>query len=194
DWKTEEKARAPLGVLPLLFVTGENGKTVTLAETVVIEHHLAKKFGLLGTNEYEESIIKMLHNSSAAIMNALSLSVTWTVPEAKTAGLANFLSITLPAWIGNHERHLNDNGNNGYYLGDKLTLADIRTANVIEQFATQKESEELMALINKSAPLVKLRNTVAKHPKLAEWRSGNEYKTLYDNNEAFYRDPFSFQL
>jgi hypothetical protein len=73
-------------------------------------------------------------------------------------------------------------------------LADIRTAIVIEHFATQVESKDLMALINKSAPLTRLRETVAKHPKLAQWRSGDEYKTFYDNNIAFYANPAAFKL
>ncbi|KAF9137907.1 hypothetical protein BG015_002561 [Linnemannia schmuckeri] len=191
DWKAE-KDQTPFHVMPLLFVTGENGKTATLAETVVIEHYLAKKFGLLGSNEYEESIIKSFHSSSAAIMSAFASSVTWNTPEGKAGGLEFFTTSTLPTWIATHEKHLIDNGNNGHYVGDKLSLADIRTANIIEQFVTQPESATLMAIINKSVPLTKLRDTVAKHPKMAQWRSGSEYKSYYEANVAFYANPYAF--
>ncbi|KAF8942295.1 hypothetical protein BGZ47_006641 [Haplosporangium gracile] len=191
NWRAE-KDQTPFHVMPLLFVTGENGKTATLAETVVIEHYLAKKFDLLGSNEYEESVIKSLHSSSAAIQNAFGGSVTWNAPEGKAGGLEFFTTAALPTWIATHERHLIDNGNNGHYLGNKLSLADIRTANVIEQFATQPESEALLAIINKSAPLTKLRDTVVKHPKMAQWRSGSEYKGYYEANVAFYADPYAF--
>ncbi|KAF9287028.1 hypothetical protein BGZ88_008776 [Linnemannia elongata] len=193
DWKSE-KNQTPFHLMPLLFVTGENGKTATLAETVVIEHYLAKKFGLLGSNEYEESIIKSLHSSSAAVQNAFAGAVTWNAPEAKAGALGFFTKATLPTWIATHERHLNDNGNNGHYLGDKLSLADIRTANAIEHFATQPESAPLMAIINKSVPLTKLRDTVAKHPKMVQWRSGAEYKGFYEGNIAFFANPFAFMF
>ncbi|KAF9146112.1 hypothetical protein BG015_011696 [Linnemannia schmuckeri] len=191
DWKAD-KEKTPFQLVPVLYVTGENGKTVTLAEMVVIEHYLAKKFDLLGSNEYEESIIKSLHSSSAAIQNAFAGSVTWNLPEAKAGALGFFTAATLPIWIAAHERHLIDNGNNGHYLGDKLSLADIRTANTIEHFAAQPESATLMEIVNKSAPLIKLRDTVAKHPKLVQWRSGNDYKRYYEGNLAFYANPAAF--
>ncbi|KAF9128358.1 hypothetical protein BGW39_005138 [Mortierella sp. 14UC] len=191
DWNGE-KSQTPFHLMPILHVVGENGKTVPLAETVVIEHYLAKKFGLLGTNEYEESIIKMCHSSSAAVQNAFAGAVTWNAPDAKSKGMAFFTSATLPCWIETHERHLKDNGNNGHYLGNKLSLADIRTANVIEHFATQPESEALMAIVNKSEPLLKVRDAVAKDPKMAQWRSGNEYKAFYEGNIAFFANPYAF--
>ncbi|KAG0370149.1 hypothetical protein BGX24_002114 [Mortierella sp. AD032] len=191
DWNAEKK-QTPFYLMPVLHVVGENGKTASLAETVVVEHFLAKKFGLLGSNEYEESIIKMIHSSSAALQNAFAGSVTWNEPEAKAKGLAFFTSATLPSWIETHERHLMDNGNNGHYLGNKLSLADIRTANVIEQLATQPESEALMVLINKSEALLKVYKAVAKDPKLVQWRSGNEYKGFYEGNKAFYANPYAF--
>ncbi|KAF9899574.1 hypothetical protein EC991_008611 [Linnemannia zychae] len=187
-----EKVHTPFHLMPVLHVVGENGKTAELAETVVVEHYLAKKFGLLGTNEYEESIIKMCHSSSAAIQNTFAGAVTWNDPEGKAKGLAFFTSSSLPSWIETHEKHLKDNGNNGHYLGNKLSLADIRTANVIEQFSTQPESEALMAIINKSEPLLKVRDAVAKDPKMVKWRSGNEYKAFHEGNIAFYSNPFAF--
>jgi len=71
-------------------------------------------------------------------------------------------------------------------------LADIRTANTIEHLAAQPESATLMEIVNKSAPLIKLRDTVAKHPKLAQWRSGADYKRYYEGNRAFYANPAAF--
>ncbi|KAG9066594.1 hypothetical protein KI688_012502 [Linnemannia hyalina] len=191
DWETE-KNKSPFQMVPLLYVTGENGKTATLAETMVIEHYLAKKFSLLGSNEYEESIIKSLHSSSAAVQNAFAVTVTWNTPEGKAGALGFFTSATLPIWIAAHERHLIDNGNNGHYVGDKLSLADIRTANTIEHLAAQPESATLMAIVNKSAPLTKLRDMVAKHPKLVQWRSGADYKGYFEGNRAFYANPAAF--
>jgi hypothetical protein len=36
--------------------------------------------------------------------------------------LGFFTTATLPTWIATHEKHLNDNGNNGHYIGDKVLL------------------------------------------------------------------------
>ncbi|KAF9541406.1 hypothetical protein EC957_003082 [Mortierella hygrophila] len=169
DWKTKNKS--PFQMVPLLYVTGENGKRRWSLNTTS-----PKSLVFWARTSTKKSIVKSLHSSSAAVQNAFVVTVTWNTPEGKAA----------------HERHLIDNGNSSHYVGDKLSLADIRTANTIEYFAAQPESATLMAIVNKSAPLIKLRDTVAKHPKLVQWRSGVDYKGYFEGNRAFYANPTAF--
>ncbi|KAF8937349.1 hypothetical protein BGZ58_002844 [Dissophora ornata] len=163
-----------------------------LSEAIVVEHYLAKQFGLLGDNEYQESLIKVFHSSSSHVQANFAQMVTWSLPEVKAKQLDFFKSSILPTWIQTHEKHLADNGNNGHYVGNKLSLADIRTACAIEHFAVQPEASELMEIVNKSVALCKVRETVAVHPKIAPWRASEQYQKLSQGSVAFFANPFAF--
>ncbi|KAF9207491.1 hypothetical protein BGZ49_000306 [Haplosporangium sp. Z 27] len=188
----EEKPKTPFHVLPVLFVMTHNGKEIPLSEASVIEQYLAKTFGLLGDNDYEEILIKAFHSSTAGVQNVCSQRVTWEATEAKTEHTNDFKNKTLPQWIQTHEKHLIDNGNNGHYVGNKLSLADIRTANLIDHFSALPEASQFMELINKSEALMKVRETVAKDPKIAAWRADERYKKLYQSSVTFFSNPFAF--
>ncbi|KAF9433509.1 Glutathione S-transferase S1 [Entomortierella beljakovae] len=185
----EDKLATPFHVVPVLFIKSKEGEEVVLSESSVVEQYLAKTFGLLGDNEYEEYIIKAFHSSTTALQGSLSLGVTWTAPENKAKGLANFLNDTLAKWIRTHEKHLADNGNNGYYVGNKLSLADIRTANMIEHLALIPEAAEIMGVVNKSEAIMKVQQSVRDHPNIAKWRSTEAYNKLAKTSAAFYKDP-----
>ncbi|KAF9361802.1 hypothetical protein BGX26_011797 [Mortierella sp. AD094] len=188
----EEKLKTPFQVVPILYIKSQNGQDLVLSESSIIEQYLAKTFGLLGDNDYEEYLIKAFQSSSAAIQSCFAQGVTWEGPEAKAKHLEYFKNNTLPLWIETHEKHLADNGNNGHYVGNKLSLADIRTANAIEHFAVQPEAPELMEIINKSEALLKVREAVAKDPKIAAWRADELYKKLSQGSVAFFANPFAF--
>ncbi|ORZ28917.1 hypothetical protein BCR41DRAFT_391332 [Lobosporangium transversale] len=49
--------------MPVLNIIAPDGKENFIAESIVIDHYLAKKFGLLGDNEWEEFTIKSLYNN-----------------------------------------------------------------------------------------------------------------------------------
>ncbi|KAF9173758.1 hypothetical protein BGX21_009378 [Mortierella sp. AD011] len=192
NWQ-EEKLKTPFQVVPILYIRSQNGQDLVLSESSVIEQYLAKTFGLLGDNDYEEYLIKAFHSSSAAIQSHFAQGVTWEgIEAAKTKHFEFFKSHTLKIWVETHEKHLSDNGNNGHYVGNKLSLADIRTACAIEHFALLPEAPELMEIINKSEALLKVRETVAKDPKIATWRDSELYKKLSHGSIAFFTNPFAF--
>ncbi|KAG0363539.1 hypothetical protein BGZ54_008119 [Gamsiella multidivaricata] len=162
---------------------------LVLSEAIVVEHYLAKQFSLLGDNEYEENLIKMFHNSSHLFQAAFAQGVTLCSPDVKERQLAAFLNNTLPTWIQTHEKHLHDNGNNGHYVGEKLSLADIRTAVAIEHLTLQPQAAQIMEVINKSEPLIKVKETVAKDPKIAAWRASEQGRKLTEASKAFFTNP-----
>ncbi|KAI1318320.1 hypothetical protein EDD11_006833 [Mortierella claussenii] len=191
NWN-EEKHLTPFLVMPVLYIKTQDGKDLALSEAIIVDHYLAKHFGLLGDNEYEENLIKIFHCSSIYIQSNFAQGVTWSSPQSKEGNTQYFVANTLPTWIATHEKHLRDNGNNGHYMGDKLSLADIRTSNAIEHFAIQPEAKDIMPLINKSVELTKLRETVAQDPKIAKWRAGETYQKLLGGSKAFFANPFAF--
>ncbi|KAG0249304.1 hypothetical protein BG011_009432 [Mortierella polycephala] len=188
----EDKLSTPFHCLPVLYINTEDGKEITMSESVVVDHYLAKQFGLLGDNEYEEMMIKSFHCSSATFQSRFSATVSWNQPESKAKSFQQFKATSLPTWIQTHEKHLADNGNNGYYVGNKISLADIHTVCVIEHFSCQPEGDEIMELINKSEALAKVRENVLKEPKIAAWKASAKHQELTEASKAFFKDPLTF--
>ncbi|KAF9286489.1 Glutathione S-transferase S1 [Mortierella alpina] len=184
NWPAEVKA--PFGVFPVLHIKTASGQEVQLAETLVIEQYLAKKFGLLGDNEWEEQQIKMFHSSSLYLRERLFTRVTWNYKEVMDKALELFLSQQLPLWIETHTKHLKDNGSNGHYVGNKISLADLLTANCIDHFAIQFGGPKIVEMIKKSPEIWKVKEKVDAEPRLQAWRQSEGYKKHISASTAMY--------
>ncbi|KAK5814258.1 hypothetical protein F5H01DRAFT_22357 [Linnemannia elongata] len=191
DWE-KEKEKTPFNVLPVLFVSSPSNKDVVLAEAGVIEQYLANQFELLGNNEYEMNLIKSFH-SSAASLHSLHATTVAFIPdrEARKKAMEAFRDGPFTQWVAIHDKHLKDNGSNGHYIGNKLTLADIRTSNLIEHLLLQTGGERLAGIIERSSSLRRLRTEVAHDPRVEKWRSSRAYKTLTDATGQYFSDPFA---
>ncbi|CAO3565860.1 unnamed protein product [Mortierella alpina] len=188
DWD-REKTRTPFHVLPVLYIATHLDKELILSEAGVIEHYLSKQFGLLGENEYEENLIKVFHSSSASMQNSHASSAVWVASEARAAGVAAFREGALRTWMETHEKHLMANGDNGHYVGNQLSLADIKTANAIDHLGLQPGGQQLVDLIMRSPALKKVHTAVAQSPRIAAWRASQEYQLLSRGTKAFFADP-----
>ncbi|KAF9897845.1 hypothetical protein BX616_004888 [Lobosporangium transversale] len=189
NWATE-KDQTPFGCMPLLYIN-KNGKEVVISESAAIDFYLAKQFGMLGSNQYEEALIGAFYTSTSSVMITFVSQVTWNQSEAKKASLETFKERSFKYWVKAHERHLIDNGSNGHYVGNELTLADIRTTAFFNHLSHQPEGPELMEIVKAAPALWKVMETVNNHPKLAKYRASEDYKTLVENTIGFYKDPFA---
>ncbi|KAF9933092.1 hypothetical protein FBU30_006593 [Linnemannia zychae] len=167
-------------------------KDVMIAEAGVIEQYLAKQFGLMGDNEYEENIIKSFHSSTAAL-HALHATTVAFIPDRiqREKAMRAFRDGPFRTWVSIHEKHLHDNGSNGYYIDKKLTLADIRTSNLIEHLLLQTGGQELHDVIVRSTSLNKVRIQVASDAKVRVWRSSAPYKQLTNATTRYFDNPVS---
>lgn len=91
-----------------------------LSESIVIDQYLAKKFNLLGNNEFEEWTIKAHYSNIHYLRERSLMKLTWTWADKRAEALELFLKKTLPDFIANHEFHLRGNGSNGHYVGDRV--------------------------------------------------------------------------
>ncbi|KAF9372462.1 hypothetical protein BGX21_004780 [Mortierella sp. AD011] len=73
DW-TSIKPNTPYGHLSVLYETAATGETLELAELSVIEFYLGRKFGLVGSNDWEEQLIRPHTNSSQALFDKLTIA------------------------------------------------------------------------------------------------------------------------
>ncbi|KAG0350589.1 hypothetical protein BG005_009860 [Podila minutissima] len=177
DWASE-KPKKPFGVMPTLKETS----VIEIAESDAIARYLARKFGYMGTNAFEETVINQFVSSTNSVANSIFVKYfSAKDPEAKAEVKAKLLADTIQPWMRNHEQHLADNGSNGHYLGSALSLADIATAVQISMinglFGADTITEE------KNPALVKVQTNVLSTPSYIAWTQTDSFKTLAAANK-----------
>ncbi|KAF9347616.1 Glutathione S-transferase S1 [Mortierella sp. AD094] len=180
DWAAE-KPHTPFGVMPLLKEISADGKvTINIAESDAIERYLAEKFGMAGDNAFERTVVNSYVNNSNDLMHHIYMKFfTVKDPAVKAEAKEQLLSGLIATWIKHNEKHLVANGSNGHYIGNKTTIADIKTAHMVEIIKGVKED----AITEESAPaLLKVKTTVDLNPSLKAWRATDEFKTFSERN------------
>ncbi|KAF9907211.1 hypothetical protein EC991_011201 [Linnemannia zychae] len=175
DWM---QGRVPTGFsyLPVLTVKLPNDKELHLAEAIVIDTFLADRFGLLGDNYWEETLVRMFHTNMQYLRERTFSDVFVNPMEKRIAARAWFLERTLKKFLNDHEFHLKENGSNGHYVGDKVSLADIHLWNIIHFYGTVPWGQKAIDMF-KEYPLVwKVKETVDRLPQLIKWRATEEFK------------------
>ncbi|KAG0294810.1 hypothetical protein BGZ97_004965, partial [Linnemannia gamsii] len=133
DW-AEYKPTTPFGVMPLLTETSADGKTkLRIAESDAIERYLARKFGLFGNGTaFQEVLVNTFANSTQGLIHTIFNTYGLIEdPATRAKNKGPLVTDSIAPWIKYHEQHLQANGANGHYVGDSVTLADVKTAYVI---------------------------------------------------------------
>ncbi|KAF9185996.1 Glutathione S-transferase S1 [Haplosporangium sp. Z 767] len=191
-----EKFDCPFGVMPKLTIkaaasqsdkeTGGDVQEAVVTESFVIDLYLAEKFGLLGESAYEEQAIKSFYSTIHYLRERSLMRVTWTFPDKRPESWVTFTQTSLPQWIKLHEQHLENNGSNGHFVGDKISLADIHLVSVIDHFAELPRGEEIVAQFQASSLLWKVHETVVQNPEIAAWRGSEEFANLVKGGKKLY--------
>lgn len=101
-----------------------------IPESEAIERYLARKFGLLGRDAWEETAINTFYCSSNAVMSLYVNKVLLAFPDSKERELEKFVTKQVPQWIVQHEKWLARNGSNGFYVGDQVNQKQPKTLTV----------------------------------------------------------------
>ncbi|KAG0316766.1 hypothetical protein BGZ99_006701 [Dissophora globulifera] len=194
-WEADRK-KTPFGSLPILKIIGigEGGteRELMLGENFAIDQFLAKQFGLQGENSWEEALINSFYASAdfffyrEMMVNFFWRSATKS-DEEKAIALNTFLTKDLSAWCNYHEVHLKNNHQNGYYVGNRTTLADIRTTTLLEALPKIIGVERFETVINETNTpgILKVVASVRSKPSYAAWINSDEYKRLDSRTTAF---------
>ncbi|KAF9129256.1 hypothetical protein BGW39_004308 [Mortierella sp. 14UC] len=184
DWINEEKKTTLFGVLPVLFETTTSGETIEVAESDAIENYLCRKFHLLGEDAFDEMKIRAFSSSLQSLTKFLLMKVGGMKdPEVKAAMRSQFIESIVPRFITYHERHLEANGRNGHYVGDKLSYADINLAvALVSVFSVTGETQ-----VNKQAtPAIwAVWEKINAIPSYAKWVKSEEYQGIHEGNLQF---------
>ncbi|KAG0090026.1 hypothetical protein BGZ92_003816 [Podila epicladia] len=181
DWASE-KPKKPFGLMPTLKETSVDGKVLEIAEGDAIARYLSRKFGYLGTNAFEEAVIDQFVSSSRSTLGAITTKFfDAKTPEAKAEVKTALMERHIEAWLINHERHLTDNGSNGHYLGEALSLADVTTATLVDLINGLWGKD---AITEKTHPAIwKVYANILKTPSYVAWTQTESFKTLDEGNK-----------
>ncbi|KAG0336062.1 hypothetical protein BG004_008213 [Podila humilis] len=181
DWASL-KPKTPFGVMPTLKETGVNGQSIEIAESAAINRYLARKFGLLGDNAFEETLINTFVSSISGATVATVKVFAKMEPEALAQLKTTILESNILPWAKYHEQHLAANGSNGHHVGNKLSLADVEAKTLIEMINGLFGNDTITA--EKYPALYKVKADIVNHPAFVAWSKTDAYKALDAGNKA----------
>jgi glutathione S-transferase len=157
DWP-KYKHLSPFGQCPLLEVDGQ-----IFAQSLAIKAFLAREFGFHGQTNLESLQIDQVSQLAEDFTNSTGTSLYIGDEETIKAAVARIKAEDSPRFLGFFEKLLKENGT-GYFVGNRLTLADIVVFDVATGFL------EVVVDINDSFPLLKkLVGTVRAHSKIGPY-------------------------
>eukprot|EP01116_Phalansterium_solitarium_P018241 TRINITY_DN476_c0_g2_i1.p1 TRINITY_DN476_c0_g2~~TRINITY_DN476_c0_g2_i1.p1 ORF type:complete len:223 (-),score=65.98 TRINITY_DN476_c0_g2_i1:194-823(-) len=143
------------GQVPLLEYHG-----LKLVQSMAICRFLARTYDLYGATVEESALIDVV------VEGANDLRGKWytmnSAKEHKEPIDAEFYEKTLPLWLGHFEKLLAASGT-GYFVGSKITFADIAAFNVFDLKPLRAGSFHAFPLINAFS------KNIASEPKIAAW-------------------------
>ncbi|XP_041486049.1 glutathione S-transferase 1-like [Lytechinus variegatus] len=123
-----DKARFPLGRLPVLEIDGK-----ILSQSRAVWRYLAREFGYYGNNNKESSAIDEI--LGVVVDFEVAMATAFDEPDAdkRVAGLLKLRDTKLKPFYEFFEESLHKSGGI-YYVGNKLTLADLVIFNIMDFF------------------------------------------------------------
>ncbi|KAF9908262.1 hypothetical protein EC991_010102 [Linnemannia zychae] len=184
-----QKKQLPFKLIPVLYETTPDGTILELAESHAIERYLATKYGLNGSDPYETHRVDQIYTSTDFANQLFWTRVRWAPLDKRIEEAHKFYDEILPAYIANHEAQLEKNGSNGHYVGDNITLADLKSAQFIDRvmFMRPKGTKEPPFSKDKSPNMWKVLETVNGHPAMAEWKKSKRYQDLDAGSLSFFQ-------
>jgi protein disulfide-isomerase-like protein len=107
----------PFGQVPSLSIDGHD-----LVQTGAITRYLGRKYGMYGDNNLETTMIDLVIGGFEDLQQKYSQLVYDPEFEVKKH---KYISEVLPVWLAHYQRLLMRNGGVGFFVGNRLTIADI---------------------------------------------------------------------
>lgn len=157
------KPTMPLGQLPVLVETVDGVKH-EIPQSLAIMRHLARRHGLYGSNEEERLRIDIASDTIAEWRAKFGM-----VFRDKEKGIEYFNN-DLPKGLAMIEKLLgNSSSQNGYFVTDKLSYADIVAFDTLDTLVNYKPS-----VYKDFAKLTKFLETIRNHENLKAYVAGRK--------------------
>nr|UEN71122.1 glutathione S transferase-S4 [Glyphodes pyloalis] len=158
------KPNMPFGQVPVLEVDGKK-----VAQSTAICRYLAKQFGLVGKDDWENLLIDSTVDSIHDLRAKLGAYHYESVAEAKEAKRAPLFDEIIPLYLERLDAQVKKNG--GYFVGEKLTWADLVFVGLLDylnfmaKFDLLEKHENLKALKEKVLAVPAIKAWVEKRPQ-----------------------------
>jgi len=164
DWK-EFKAKGPFGQVPVLEVDGK-----AISQTGAIARYCGKQGGLYPRDDdFAAAKIDEIIDTATDMTVAVGKSMGMKDEAEKMAARAVLAETTLPKYLTALEKIITDNGSTGFYVGSKMTIADIAMWRMLGWFKGGV-LDGIPSTIIDSYPLVLESWTKTEtHPQIAAW-------------------------
>jgi glutathione S-transferase len=152
------KPHTPWGTLPVLDIDRWQ-----LGQSMAIARFVAREAGLSGRNSFEQALIDSVTDQVTDLREKLG-EVKFKPEAEKKAAFKDFSEKTIPTVLPNLEKFAASNTERGYFVGNKITLADIHF------FAIMELVNGMIPNVLSSYPtLQKIYKNVANHPRIAAY-------------------------
>jgi glutathione S-transferase len=164
--------------VPKATIHFEDGEKFDLFQSGAIFRFIARKTGLLGSNEIEAAKVEMFADGVEDIRQKyVKVCYSPEIESLKTPYLAE----TVPAEFGKFEAALKANGT-GYLVGHSLTAADLYFFDILENHLALAGEGILDAF-----PLIKqLHAHVAAHPKIRDYLASGRRPEAINGPTSFF--------
>ncbi|XP_070544990.1 hematopoietic prostaglandin D synthase-like [Ptychodera flava] len=166
EWEVAKKS-LPFQQVPVLEIEGG----VVLAHSHAIGRYLANEFGLAGKTNMERAKVDMIVDAAEDLFPPIR--VYNFAPEDKKQAACDEIVAKLPPGLSNLERVLTqNNGGDGFFVGDSLTWADLkffgRIGENIQRIKPEilKDYPKLAALCDRVAAIPRIKEWIEKRPKV----------------------------
>ncbi|KAF9306559.1 hypothetical protein BGZ74_005134 [Mortierella antarctica] len=181
EWM-ETKPTTPFGCIPILKETViSTGEEFAIPESQAIERYLGRKFGLMGDTPREQTLNDIFYAQATVLWVKYTETVLFNFDDVREKALGLFMH-RLASWVESCEAHLKENGNTGHFVDNKTTLADIRTAALLDIMMAL--DTDLVLSATASPGLWKLKQTIDTHPTYAAWRRSPGFESIDQLSEA----------
>ncbi|XP_048257391.1 glutathione S-transferase 1-like [Haliotis rufescens] len=152
-----EKPNTPLGQMPVLDIDGK-----PFCQSSAISRYLAKTFGFYGNGDLEALQVDQALGVVQDVITAF-LKSKFEKDAAKQAELMKEMKeVKIPLYFGMFEKLLKNNGSTGYFVGKKISLADVSLFDLCDKVQPVVKLADY--------PLVKKCNeNVGDNPKIKAW-------------------------
>ncbi|XP_014677586.1 PREDICTED: glutathione S-transferase 1-like [Priapulus caudatus] len=139
---------------------------VNVFTRVVLSTDTGSKFGFMGRNDWEAALINETAEIGDDLFRPMAESV-FSSNEARKAELRKALpEVIIPKTIKLLEMRLKENGNNGFFVGDKLSLADVAIFVLLQPMM---ENPDLAAAFKDHCAITEHVKRIGAIPAIKKW-------------------------
>lgn len=155
DWPAT-KAETPYGQLPYMVYKGKK-----YGQSNAIAAFLAREYGLYGKTNLESLRIDEVVNLVGDFIGAMVKAKFEKDEQRKKENEAKLQNEDTPRFLSTFEKLLAENGSNGFFVGNSITLADLEVFNITDSLVNAHDQA-----VAQYPNLIKMRAAVAGNPNI----------------------------